>query len=151
MRRARLAAVALLTAALAVGFASLPGAADTSVPSFKRGATLVEFFEFPATVGDGAAKAYVVPAFPHPLAALSLSDFDELHRIGFDHMRVPLDVGPLMQGDERQRRDILEQPVAVVNEINRHGLAVLVTLLPPSLQHELPETHHTRCVWLINS
>ena len=23
---------------------------------------------------------------------------------------------------------------------NRHGLAVLVTLFPPSLQHELPET-----------
>ncbi len=56
-------------------------------------------------------------------------------------MRVPLDVGPLMQGDDRQRRDILAQLVAVVAEINRHGLGVLVTLFPPSLQHELPETY----------
>jgi len=30
---------------------------------------------------------------------------------------------------------------AVVSVINRHGLAVLVTLLPPSLQHELPQTY----------
>ena len=38
--------------------------ADTVTPAFKRGATLVEFFEFPATTGDGARKAYAVPAFP---------------------------------------------------------------------------------------
>jgi len=68
-------------------------AADTVTPTFRRGATLVEFFEFPATTGDGAAKAYAVPAFPDPMAALKLFDFDELYRIGFDHMRVPLDVG----------------------------------------------------------
>jgi endoglucanase len=141
MRSAWLAGVALFGAALAAGFACLPSAAATLAPTFKRGATLVEFFEFPATVGDGATKAYAFPAFPHPLAALNLFDFDELHRTGFDHMRVPLDVGPLMQGDERQRREILEQLVAVVAEINRHGLAVLVTLFPPSLQHELPETY----------
>jgi endoglucanase len=141
MRRAWLAGVALFGAVLAAGFACLPSAAQMPQPSFKRGATLVEFFEFPATSGDGAFKTYAVPAFPHPLAALSLFDFDELHRIGFDHMRVPLDVGPLMQGDDRQRREILDQLVAVVSEINRHGLAVLVTLFPPSLQHELPETY----------
>jgi endoglucanase len=146
MRRAWLAGVAFagvtfFGAALVAGFACLPSAAETPAPSFKRGATLVEFFEFPATAGDGAAKAYAVPAFPHPSAALSLFDFDDLHRIGFDHMRIPLDVGPLMQGDERQRREILEQLVAVVAEINRHGVAVLVTLLPPSPQHELPETY----------
>jgi endoglucanase len=141
MRRAWLAAVALLGAGLVAGFACLPSTAEIAAPSFKRGATLVEFFEFPATVGDGATKAYAVPAYPHPQSALTLFDFDELHRIGFDHMRVPLDVGPLMQGDEPQRREILEQLVAVVSEIDRHGLAVLVTLFPPSLQHELPETY----------
>ena len=123
------------------GLCSHAVAANTVTPAFKRGATLVEFFEFPKTVGDGALRAYAVPAFPDPLAALNLFDFDALHRAGFDHMRVPLDVGPLTQGDEGQRRKILEQVVAVVSEINRHGLAALVTLFPPSLQHELPETH----------
>ncbi len=114
-------------------------AAD-SAPAFKRGATLVEFFEFPKTTGDGADKAYADPAYPHPQSALSLFDFDELHRIGFDHMRVPLDVGPLLQGDAQEQKDILEQLVAVVSAINRHGLAVLVTLFPPSLHHELPQS-----------
>ena len=118
-------------------------AAD-STPAFKRGATLVEFFEFPKTAGDGADKSYADPAYPHPQSALSLFDFDELHRIGFDHMRVPLDVGPLLQGDAQEQKDILEQLVAVVSAINRHGLAVLVTLFPPSLHHELPQSHSRR-------
>jgi len=46
-----------------------------------------------------------------------------------------------MQGEEWQRRDILDALVSVVSAINRHGLNVLVTLLPPSLQHELPQTY----------
>jgi hypothetical protein len=111
------------------------------VPTFKRGATLVEFFEFPATVGDGLAKTYAAPPFPHAASSLTLFDFDALHRIGFDHMRVPLDVGPLMQGGEAERRQILDQLAATIKAINSHGLAVLITLLPPSLQHELPETY----------
>jgi len=46
-----------------------------------------------------------------------------------------------MQADERKRQAIIGQLTAVIAEINRHGLAVLVTLLPPSLQHELPQTY----------
>jgi hypothetical protein len=126
-------------AALLCALLAATARADTAVPSFKRGATLVEFFEFPATVGDGATRSYAVPAFPHPLDALKLFDFDALHRSGFDHMRVPLDVGPLMQAGDQERREILAQLSALVAEINRHGLTVLVTLLPPSLHHELPE------------
>ena len=131
----------LLAGAVAASLVTGMTFAKAAEPAFKRGATLVEFFEFPATAGEDPAKSYADPAFPRALSALALFDFDELHRIGFDHMRVPLDVGPLMRGDERQRREILEQLRAVVIEINRHGLAVLVTLLPPSLQHELPETY----------
>jgi len=130
-------AVCLLVAAAV----RLPAAPSIAVPVFKRGATLVEFFEFPKTVGDGADKAYAAPAYPHPLAALSLFDFDELRRIGFDHMRIPLDVGPLMQAGPQEQQDILANLVAVVSAINRHGLAVLVTLLPPSLHQELPQTY----------
>lgn len=132
---ATVAALGILVAA----FMQLPTVAADSTPAFKRGATLVEFFEFPKTTGHGADKAYADPAYPDPQAALSLFDFDALRRIGFDHMRVPLDVGPLLHGDPREQKDILEQLVAVVSAINRHGLAVLVTLLPPSLHHELPQ------------
>src|SRR6202007_3365297 len=59
----------------------------------------------------------------------------------FDHMRVPLDVGPLMTGSDQERRDILAELSAVIAEINRDGLTVLVTLFQPPLHHELPETY----------
>lgn len=140
-RLCALAAATVIAGTLVAETNALPAIAGSLTPSFKRGATLVEFFEFPAIVDAGAAKAYADPPFPHALSALDLFDFDELHRIGFDHMRVPLDVGPLMQGDEAERRNVLDQLVTVVGAINRHGLAVLVTLFPPSLQHELPETY----------
>jgi endoglucanase len=136
-RSAAFAALLLVVGGLALFAATAQG----SEPTFKRGATLVEFFQFPATTGSGETKRYADPPYPHARSALTLFDFDELHRIGFDHMRVPLDVGPLMQGDEAQRRQILQDLAAVVAEIHRHGLEVLVTLFPPSLQHELPETY----------
>ena len=130
---------ALLVVAGVIGPAA--GAAEAVPPAFKRGATLVEFFEFPATVGDGLAKSYAVPAYPHALSALASLDFDTLRRIGSDRMRVPLDLGPLMQGGQSERRQTIEDVVAVVSAINSHGLNVLVTLFPPSLQHELPQTY----------
>jgi endoglucanase len=140
MRRAWLAlAGAALIAAFSVTPSTADPIADPALPAFKRGATLVEFFEFPAITSDGAARAYAVPAYPHPLDALKLFDFDALHRAGFDHMRVPFDLGPLMTGSDDERRTALAQLTMLVTEINRHGLAVLVTLLPPSLHHELPE------------
>ncbi|HEX3936739.1 MAG TPA: cellulase family glycosylhydrolase [Xanthobacteraceae bacterium] len=143
IRPAWLGAAALGIAAVLVtffpgSFAGAPAASLGPGQSFKRGATLVEFFEFPKSTGDGATKSYAEDAYPHPLQALSLFDFDRLRRAGFDHMRVPLDVGPLMAGDAQQQQEILDNLVAVVSAINAHGLAVLVTLFPPSLHHELP-------------
>jgi len=136
-RRSAFAALTIM----AWGLFAASALAGPGALMFKRGATLVEFFEFPKTVGAGASAVYADPAFPHPLAALDLFDFDELHRIGFDHMRVPLDVGPLMQSGAPEQQAILGQLTAVVAAINRHGLGVLVTLFPPSLQHELPQTY----------
>jgi endoglucanase len=138
----QLAVSAIAAGAIIAGATAVqPRAAEAPRPAFKRGATLVELFQFPATVGDGASKSYAVPAYPHVAAALASFDFDGLRRIGFDHMRVPLDLGPLLQGDESERRKILDDLVTAVTAINRHGLNVLVTLFPPSLQHELPQTY----------
>lgn len=137
MTRTWLAAIAAIVIGAGLGATTQ----DATAAGFKRGATLVEFFNFPATTGDGMAKRYADPPFPGARAALAQMRFDDLRRIGFDHMRVPLDLGPLMSGDEMQRRDIIEQLVAVISELHRHDLAALVTLYPPSLQHELPETY----------
>lgn len=131
------AALAVAASLLWLGMAAGPAAAA----GFKRGATIVEFFSFPATVGEGAAKTYADPPFPRLQSALARFNFDDLRHIGFDHMRVPVDLGPLMQGNERQRGEIIAQLVTVVAELQRHGLRALVTLIPPSLQHELPETY----------
>jgi len=136
-RRFWLAALAITVCGLIAG----PAHSDLAAPVFKRGATLVEFFQFPATTGGGTAKTYTDPAYPNAQSALNLFDFDELRRMGFDHMRVPLDVGPLMTGDEDERQAIIDQLLDIVSEINRHGLSVVVPLFPPSLQHELPETY----------
>jgi endoglucanase len=136
-RVARLAACAALACGLGFG----TGTADAAGIGFKRGATLVEFFNFPATNGGGPDKAYADPPFPNARAALAQFDFDDLRRIGFDHMRVPVDLGPLMRGNEALRRNVIDQLVAVIAELNRHQLGALVTLYPPSLQHELPETY----------
>ena len=137
MRRAgRLLATAL--AALVVAGA---GIADPAKAAFRRGATFVEFFNFSASTGTGAAKTYADPAFPHALEKLKEFDYDELRRMGFDHMRVPIDLGPMMRGDERQRDEIIAQLKTVIATLRQHGLGVLVTLYPPSLQQELPETY----------
>jgi hypothetical protein len=125
-----------LVFALIVAAASEPASAQ-----FRRGATLVEFFNFAATTGEGAARTYASPPFPRATEKLSTFDFAELRRIGFDHMRVPIDLGPMMRGDEKTRATVLAQLTTVIAELRRHELAVLVTLYPPSLQHELPETY----------
>src|SRR5262249_32543231 len=133
-RLAVIGAIACVVAALA----SITAAAAAG---FKRGATLVEFFGFPATTQQGGLKAYADPPFPQAQAALETFDFDSLRRMGFDHMRIPVDTGPLMRADEGRRRDFLRQLGAVIARLHRHGLGAIVTLHPPSLNRELPETY----------
>ncbi|HEY6254323.1 MAG TPA: cellulase family glycosylhydrolase [Xanthobacteraceae bacterium] len=133
----RLAALAALASGLV-----LAGAAEgAAAAAFKRGATIVEFFSFPATVGEGAAKTYAQAPFPHLQSALARMNFDDLRQVGFDHMRIPIDLGPMMGGSERQRGEIVDALMMVIATLHRHGLGALVTLIPPSLQHELPETY----------
>ena len=138
MRRLRRCAVA---AAAAFSTLALMPLLHANAAGFRRGATLVEFLNFPATIGDGAAKAYANPAYPRVATALEEFKFDDLRRIGFDHMRVPVDLGPLMRSDEGERRDIIQKLETVIGVLHRHDLSVLVTLYPPSLQRELPETY----------
>ena len=61
-----------------------------------------------------------------------LFDFAELRRDGFDHIRLLIDVGPLLAARRRQLNAVMTQLHTVIAELHRHGLAVLVTLLPPA-------------------
>jgi endoglucanase len=131
----------VLAAATAVAIMAAVPRADAAAASFRRGATLVEFFIFPKTTGEGPTKAYANPPYPDVAVGLNKFKFDQLRQLGFDHMRVPIEMGPLMWGDESTRRSILQQLHIVIAELHRHGLGVLVTLHPPSLNRELPETY----------
>jgi endoglucanase len=127
--------------ALACGLGFCLPAVDAAATGFKRGATLVEFFVFPLTIGEGQSKTYADPPYRDTQAALQTFDFAGLRRIGFDHMRIPVDVGPLMWGGEDRRRAFLQHLGSVLAELHRHELGAVVTLHPPSLQRELPETY----------
>src|SRR5262245_663256 len=99
----------ILAAATAIAITAALPMADATAGSFRRGATLVEFFIFPKTTGEGAAKAYANPPYPDVAVGLNKFRFDQLRQIGFDHMRVPIEMGPLMWGDESTRRGIIQQ------------------------------------------
>ena len=69
---ARLAAIAAIACAMGIA------AGEASAAGFKRGATLVEFFNFAATAGEGTAKVYANPPFPNVRPALARIDFADL-------------------------------------------------------------------------
>jgi endoglucanase len=130
-----LAAIVMINGySLAVGLTF----ADPAQPSFRRGATLVEFFQFPETVIDGSVKRYADPAYPQARSALTLFDYDELRKEGFDHMRVPIDIGPLLAGRGSQWPEIINELRTVIATLHRHGLGVVVTLFPPAPGGEVP-------------
>jgi hypothetical protein len=137
MRWIRLTQVAML--AWAIGLSAT--IADAAATSFKRGASLVQFLMFPEVIQNGSTKSYANPPYPGAKAALSLFKFDELRRAGFDHMRIGFDAGPMMWGDEAQRNSLLEILSNLISELHRNDLSALVTLFPPSLNRELPETY----------
>jgi endoglucanase len=116
-----------------VGVAWLLGSGIAAAAEFKRGASLVEFFSFPAQVPAGPRSVYADPPFPPVAAAAAGFDFPSLRRMGFDHMRVPVDVGPLLLGDARRRGALMREIRALLAILHRNGLGAIVTLLPPSL------------------
>jgi hypothetical protein len=122
--------IAVVLLAVIASFAA--SVASAQAPLFKRGATLVEFFQFPQTVTGAAGKRYANPAYPNARKALTTFDFDQLRAIGFDHIRVPLDVGPLLIEGGAQWREIVGQLHAVIETLHRHRLGVVVTLFPPA-------------------
>ena len=100
LRVSAFACVLLCALAVLAGSAVTPAsaqqpAAPAAAAGFKRGATIVEFFSFPATVGEGAARTYADPPYPRLQSALARFNFDDLRQLGLDHMRVPVDLGEM--------------------------------------------------------
>ena len=70
-------------------FCALTGEGRRSGAGIQARRDAGRIFEFPKIAGDGADKTYADPAYPIP-KALAAFNFDDLRRLGFDHMRVPL-------------------------------------------------------------
>lgn len=131
MRRA--AAVLLLTLIL------LPVSwrAETAEesPPFRKGVSL-QVFTFPATVGSG----YAEDPFPNRAGAEDYFSIARLRTSGFDHVRLPVDVGPFLDDPGQQHWDKFRVYFRrVIEKIDHNGLRVIVTLVAPSANGQVPE------------
>lgn len=108
--------------------------ADEAVPAFRRG-TNVTWFAFPATVVRAGRTVYA----SSPYAAPNMAEPARLKALGFDHVRLPMDFGPLLENDRQGRDKLLGGLEQAVTRYRTGGLGVIVTLMAPSLNGALPE------------
>lgn len=105
-----------------------------ATPSFRRG-TNATWFAFPATTAVGGQMGYAA----RPYATPDPAEPARLRALGFDHVRLPIDFGPLLAGDAEHRDRLLDDLVAASALIRAGGLGVIVTLMAPGLNGALPE------------
>ncbi|RTL50697.1 MAG: hypothetical protein EKK40_11290 [Bradyrhizobiaceae bacterium] len=109
-------------------------AVDSPAP-FRKGVSL-QLFTFPAT----AANGYADDPFPGRAGAEDYFSIARLRASGFDHVRLPVDVGPFLDDpDERNWRAFRIYFRRFVENLKRNGLNVIVTLVAPSLNGQIPE------------
>ncbi|CAH1662154.1 Cellulase (Glycosyl hydrolase family 5) [Chelatococcus asaccharovorans] len=108
--------------------------ADDAVPAFRRG-TNVTWFAFPAT--DVRAGRTVYASAPY--AAPDITEPARLKTLGFDHVRLPMDFGPLLENDRHGRDKLLDDVEQAVRRYRTEGLGVIITLMAPGLNGALPD------------
>jgi hypothetical protein len=118
--------------AFALLLASL-GAANAA--PFRKGVSL-QVFTFPAVSGD----RYAGDPFPNRAGAAAYFDVARLHAMGFDHVRLPVDVGPLLDDPGRKVWSLFRGYFRdFVAELHRNRLGVIVTLVAPAISGQIPE------------
>ncbi len=109
-------------------------AAETS-PPFRKGVSL-QVFTFPAVAGGG----YADDPFPNRVGAEEYFSIARLRASGFDHVRLPVDVGPFLDDPGQQNwRKFRSYFHRFVESLGHGGLHVIVTLVAPSLNGQIPE------------
>ena len=111
-----------------------PARVDDAVPAFRRG-TNVTWFAFPATMVRAGRTVYA----PSPYAAPDAAEAARLRAFGFDHLRLPVDFGPLLAAGGTDRDRLLGELIHAVRGFQAAGLGVIVTLMAPGLNGALPE------------
>jgi len=124
---------AVMVVVIAVAATLLSGLAQAS--PFHKGASL-QVFTFPAVV-DGR---YADDPFPFRSGAAAFFGVSRLSAAGFDHVRLPVDVGPFLDDPGGRRWDGFRGDFrAFAEELHRSRLGIIVTLVAPSLNGQIPE------------
>lgn len=106
-----------------------------TLPPFRKGVSL-QVFTFPETMGAG----YADDPFPNRAGAEIYFSVDRLHASGFDHVRLPVDIGPFLNDPGLQNWNKFRVYFRrFVEELDRSGLRVIVTLVAPSANGQTPE------------
>jgi hypothetical protein len=111
-----------------------PGA-TSEIPPFRKGVSL-QVFTFPAIVGS----VYAEDPYPNRAGVEDYFSIARLRASGFDHVRLPVDVGPFLDDPEQRRwREFRIYFRRFIESVKRSGLNVIVTLVAPSLNGQIPE------------
>lgn len=109
--------------------------AAAEVAPFRKGVSL-QVFTFPATVGP----VYAEDPYPNRAGADEYFSISRLRASGFDHVRLPVDVGPFLDdAGQRRWREFHVYFRRFVESLKRSGLNVIVTLVAPSSNGQIPE------------
>ncbi|MBS7697316.1 MULTISPECIES: cellulase family glycosylhydrolase [unclassified Chelatococcus] len=130
----RIACMSSLMLVLSPASASTPAPPDQTTPAFRRG-TNVTWFAFPATIARAGHLAYTAS----PYATPDRAEPPRLRALGFDHVRMPIDFGPLLEADQPGREGLLSDIIGTVRSHQAAGLGVIATLMAPGLNGALPE------------
>ncbi|HEY0219277.1 MAG TPA: cellulase family glycosylhydrolase [Afipia sp.] len=110
-------------------------AATESSPPFRKGVSL-QVFTFPQVAGG----SYADDPFPSRAGAEDYFSIARLRASGFDHVRLPVDVGPFLDDPQERNWDKFRSYFRrFVENLGRSGLHVIVTLVAPSLNGQIPE------------
>lgn len=113
----------------------LPLQAAAEPAPFHKGVSL-QLFTFPVVNGEG----YAEQPFPGRTGAETHFSTRSLKSSGFDHVRLPVDVGPFLDdSDGRQWTQFLPVFRSFVENLKRDDLNTIVTLVAPARNRQIPE------------
>ncbi|WP_193177193.1 cellulase family glycosylhydrolase [Oricola nitratireducens] len=119
-------------ASAASGAQSVPAAPvreAEQVPAFRRGVNLSRLLSFSSRDPARPGK-YLSPPFQGDLAVVTDAELDRLRGLGFDFVRLPVDVGPFLEAGEDELGSLFDMMRQSVMRLRRHGLTVLLDMHP---------------------
>ncbi|WP_336966293.1 glycoside hydrolase family 5 protein [Sphingobium aquiterrae] len=137
-------AILVIVAGLVLTPASTSATLPLSTVQFRaeRGVNVYPFLWFP-TRYDG--RAFPDPGYPSVEAYFPIKEFDRIKSLGFDHVRIPLNIGPLLIANDQQRGQRADYIFRQVDAIVAKGLKVIVDIHTPD-PHRSDSTYDAEAI-----